>query len=110
MGAVTVSIKQRKPLGGVARMVVADVTWSNSYASGGDTYTDNQFEMTTVHGIYGGAAGGASSVGYLVVPDIPNKKLKLQGGAASGVGLAQATGDQSGTVARVIVIGDHPYV
>jgi hypothetical protein len=110
MGAVTVAIVKRQMLGGTARNVIADVTWSGAYAAGGDTYTPSQFGLTTVNAIVTSSAGGAASTGYTVVPDLTNNKLKLQGGAASGVGLAEASGNQSATVARVLAIGDAPYV
>lgn len=112
MGAVTVAVNTRGAVdGGVARSVIATVTWSSSYAANGDTYTPSQFGMTTILAIDPlGAAAGAAGVGYVVGVDITNKKLLLYGGAASGVGLAQTTGDQSGTTCRVLVHGDFPYV
>ena len=112
MGAVTVAIKRRYyPQGGKA--VVADVTFSSTYANpAGDTFTARQFELMTVDHIDSGAAVGASNVGYAVNADITNKTMRLYGGAASGVGLAQPTngGDQSGTVVRVIAFGDNPAI
>jgi hypothetical protein len=113
MGAVTATIIKRQPLGGTARCVIADVTWSNSYANpAGDTFTAKLFGLNIVNAIIPASAAGASNVGYAVTPDLTNLTLKLEGGAASGVGLAQPTNasDQSGTVARVLVIGDAPYV
>ena len=110
MGAVTVAIIKRQMLGGTSRNVIADVTWSSSYAAGGDTYTPSQFGLTTINGFFSSSAAGATSTGFAVVPDIPNNKLKLQGGAASGVGFAEASGNQTTTTARLLVIGDAPYV
>ena len=110
MGALTVAIVKRNALGGTARNVIADVTWSSSYASGGDTFTPSQFGLTTVNHIDANTASGPTNTAFVVVPDIPNLKLKLMGGAASGVGLAEATGSQTTTVARVVAIGDAPYV
>lgn len=112
MGAVTVSRIKGQTEGGTSRNGLFDVTWSNSYATGGDTFTAKLFGMTTINAIIGGSAVGATGTGFLVVPDLTNSKLLLQGGAASGVGLAQAANatDQSATVARVLVIGDSPYV
>lgn len=111
MGNVTVAIVKRNFVG-ASKEVTADVTWSSSYASGGDSYTEAQFEMMPnfVQSIEGTSGSAASNTGYVVVPDLANKKLKLLGGAASGVALAQASGDQSGTVARVVVRGNNPYV
>jgi hypothetical protein len=110
MGAVTVAIKRRYyPQGGKA--VVADVTFSSTYANpAGDTWTAKQFELSTVDSIDCGVAAGASNVAYGANADIANKTMRLYGGAASGVGLAQPTngGDQSGTVVRVVAFGDNP--
>jgi len=112
MGAVTVAIRAQRPLGGVSRSVVADITFSGSYAAGGDTYTPSQFGLTNVLAmIPQGEAPGSTTTGYVIAPDIPNNKIRLLGGAASGVALAETgTAGQTGTVARVLVIGDHPYV
>jgi len=111
MGAVTVAIRARRPLGGVSRCVVADVTFSGTYAAGGDTYTPSQFEMTTVLAIVPQAAVGSATTAYVLAPDIPNQKLRLMASAAAGTAPTEtATAAQTGTVARVLVIGDHPYV
>ena len=110
MGALTVAIVKRNALGGTARNVIADVTWSSAYASGGDTFTASQFGLTTINHIDANSALGAANTAFVVVPDIPNLKIKLMGGAAAGVGLAEATGNQTTTTARVIAIGDAPYI
>ena len=111
MGAVTVAIVKRQVLGGTARNVIADVTFSGSYAAGGDTYTPSQFGLSTVNYIAPTMAAGSTTTGYNVLPDIPNGKLRLIGGAASGVaGAETGTAGQTGTVARLLVIGDAPYV
>src|SRR6266516_2758770 len=111
MGAVTVSIKKRN-VTGASRMVIADVTFSSSYAAGGDTYTNSLFEMDTIDAIVDcGAAVGSTTTGYVLSPDLANKKLRLLGGAASGVALAETgTAGQTGTVQRVAVFGNNPYV
>jgi hypothetical protein len=110
MGAVTVSIKKTYyTLGG--KNVVADVTFSSTYANpAGDTFTPAQFGLDYVNNIECNTAVGASNVGYAVNADVTNKTLRLYGGAASGVGLAQPTngGDQSATVARVVAHGNDP--
>lgn len=106
-------VKARNPLGGTAKSRIVDVTFSNSYAAGGDSYTPAQFEMTTVLAIIPlGAAFGSSTTAYVVRPDIPNNKLMLynSNGAAPAALLETATTDQHLTTARLLVIGDHPYV
>jgi len=111
MGAVTVAIVKRQVLGGVARSVLADVTFSGTYTAGGDTYTPSQFGMSTVNAIFPQAAVGSATTAYVLAPDIPNNKLRLMASAAAGTAPTEtATAGQTGTVARVLVIGDHPYV
>jgi hypothetical protein len=115
MTAVTsVTIIKRSPLGGTARHVIADVTFSNSYATGGDTFTAAQFGLTTVNYISPTIAFGSASTAYAVLPDLTGLKLKLHGmgaSAATTVALTETTTtDQHLTVARLIVIGDAPYV
>ena len=112
MGAVTVAFVKRNLGGGTAREAIVDITFSGTYAAGGDTYTASQFGMTTVHTITpAGAAVGSATTGYTVMPDYANSKLKLMGGSASGVALAETgTAAQTGTVARCTVEGDAPYV
>jgi hypothetical protein len=108
MGAVTVAIKRRYyPDGG--KLVIADVTFSSSYGAGGDTYTNQQFEMSQVDAIVDmGAAVASATTGYVLAPDLTNNKLRLLGGAASGVALAETgTAGQSTTVQRVAVFGNN---
>ncbi len=110
MGAVTVVIRKRNYFG-ASKEVIADVTFSGTYGAGGDTYTNAQFEMDTIDYIAPTTAVGSTTTGYMVMPDLTNKKLRLLGGAASGVALAEtATAGQTGTVARLIVRGNNPYV
>ena len=111
MGAVTVAIRAQRPLGGVARCVVADVTFSGTYAAGGDTYTPSQFGLGSVLAIIPQGVTGSATTGYVATPDIANSKIRLLAGSAAGSPLAEtATAGQTATVARVLVIGDHPYV
>lgn len=105
MGALTVTIKKRnKP--GAAAHVVADITGSASYATGGETYTNAQFELIN----------GADAIidcgvpGYVLVPDIPNKKIKYFKGAAGLLVEETAAVNLSAVTGRVLVIGDQPYI
>lgn len=109
----SVVIKARQPLGGVAKSCIADCTFSSGYAAGGDVYTEAQFEMNNIVAIIPlGAAYGSSTTAYVVRPDLANKKLMLynSNGAAPAALLETSTANQSATVARVLVIGLHPYV
>lgn len=111
MGAVTVALRARQVLGGVGRSCIADVTFSGTYAAGGDTYTPGQFGMTSILAMVPQSVVGSATTGYTAAPDIANNKIRLLGGAASGVALAETgTAGQTGTVARMLVIGDFPYV
>ena len=112
MGAITSTIVKRQVLGGTARHVIADITFSSSYSAGGDTFTPAQFGLQRVDMIIPqGDAAGSTTTGYALMPDIPNLKIKLIGGAASGVaGAETGTAGQTGTTARILVIGDAPYV
>ena len=115
MGAVTVSIV-KKSVGGyvpAGKCVLADVTFAASYATGGDTFTASQFGMNKIDAIVDcGAAFGSATTGYLAFPDLTNSKIRLLGGAASGVALAEAANasNQSATVLRCLVYGDNPHV
>jgi len=112
MGAVTVAAVKRNLGGGTAREGIFDITFSGTYAAGGDTYTPSQFGMTTVHGIDAfGAAVASTTTGFTLMPDYANLKLRLIGGAASGIaGAETAVANQAATVVRCRVIGDAPYV
>ena len=112
MGAVTVAIVRRDFGQGATVAITADVTFSGTYGAGGDTYTNAQFGLTRIDSIEPqGAAVASATTGYVVMPDLTNKKLRLLGGAASGVALAETgTGTQGSTVVRVIARGDNPNI
>lgn len=111
MGAVTSVIKKTTYHTG-GKIVIADVTFSGTYGAGGDTYTNSQFGIAAqVDAITGLTAVASATTGFVVAPDLPNKKLRLFGGAASGVALAESgVGVQTGTVARLTIFADDPYV
>jgi hypothetical protein len=112
MGAVTVAIRARQVLGGVSRSCIADVTFSGTYAAGGDTYTPSQFGMTSILAMVPmGSAFGSATTAYVVSPDLANNKIKLMASAAVGTAPTEtAAAGQIATVARMLVIGDFPYV
>jgi hypothetical protein len=114
MGAVTVAIVKKSPGGYVpaGKCVLADITFSGTYAAGGDTFTPAQFGMSKVDVIVDcGAAPASATTGFVTAPDYTNNKIRLLGGAASGVALAEsAVAGQTGTVARCLVYGDNPHV
>ena len=111
MGNVTVSIKRRYIIGS-GKAVVADVTGSSSYATGGDSYTNAQFEIGGV----GPANLNADAIidsgvpGYVIVPDIPNKKLKYFKGAAGLLVEETAATNLSAVTGRVVVMSDNPNI
>jgi hypothetical protein len=114
MGAVTVNIV-KKSVGSyvpAGKCVLADITFSSSYAAGGDTFTPGLFGMSKVDAIVDcGAAVASATTGYVIAPDLTNSKIRLLGGAASGAALTETgTAGQTGTVARCLVYGDNPHV
>src|SRR5436189_217794 len=105
MGAVTVAIKKRNVVGG-AKLIVADVTGSASYATGGDTYTNANFEaLLNVDAII-----DCGTPGYVLVPDLANKKIKYFKGAAGLLVEETAATVLSAVVSRVIAYVDEPYI
>jgi hypothetical protein len=110
MGAVTVSIK-RTVYTSAGKMITADVTFSGTYGAGGDTYTESLFGCKTIDAIIDAGTTASTTTGFVLAPDLTGKKLRLLGGAASGIALAEsAVGGQTGTVSRVLVLADQPYV
>lgn len=111
MGAVTTSIK-KTVYSSAGKICIVDVTFSGTYGAGGDTYTNALLGMSSsVEAIVDAGTVASATTGFLLSPDITNKKLRLLGGAASGIALAEsAVGNQAATVSRVVVFGDEPYV
>src|SRR5437899_7309189 len=98
MGAVSVVIRKRVP---AAYYKIVDITGSASYATGGDTYTNAQFEaFSQVDCILADNASG-----YVLVADLPNKKIKfMRPGVASSVLVEEtATTSLTGITARCVV-------
>ena len=103
MGALTASIKKRNP---AMYMKVVDITGSASYATNGDTYTHALLEVLgQVDAIV-----DCGTSGYVLVPDIANKKIKYFKGAAGLLVEETAATNLSAVVSRVIVFADNPYV
>lgn len=110
MGAVT-NVNRKTVYTSAGKIVISDVTFSASYGAGGDTYTHAQFGVTTVDAIVDCGTIASATTGYVLAPDLSGKKLRLLGGAASGVALAETgTAGQTGTVARVAIFADEPYL
>lgn len=106
MGALTVSVKRRYyPQGG--KMVIADVTGSSSYATGGETFTNAQLECLTgsIDAIV-----DSGTPGYVLVPDIANKKIKFFKGAAGLLVEETAATNLSAVTGRIVVFQDNPNI
>src|SRR5882762_5243537 len=104
MGAVTASIKKTE-YASAGRIIIADVTGSASYATGGDTYTNSLFGILA----QADAIIDCGTPGYVLVPDIPNKKIKyFKGAAGLLVEEANAT-NLSAVTGRVVIFADDPY-
>lgn len=111
MGAVT-NVNKKTFYHSAGKQIISDVTFSGTYGAGGDTYTLAQFGISSqIDAITGLVGVGSATTGYVVAPDLTNKKLRLLGGAASGVALAETgTAGQTGTVARLVIYADDPYL
>ena len=106
MGNLTVSVKRRYyPDGG--KMVVADVTGSSSYATGGDSYTNAQFDLAILGP---DAIVDSGTPGYVLVPDLANKKIKYFKGAAGLLVEETAAVNLSAVTGRVIAFGENPNI
>lgn len=102
MGNVTAAVVKRNVVGG-ARSVIVDITFSNAYATNGDTAT-----AAVIAQILPDVSNGLSGVlfckyqndasGKFAVLDAANKKFKLF--TVAGVEATNAT-DQSAVVIRV---------
>lgn len=103
MGAVTASIKKRFP---ATYMKVVDVTGSSSYATNGDTYTNALFEVNAQID----AIVDCGTPGYVLVPDLANKKIKYFKGAAGVLVEESNATNLSAVVSRVLIIADSPYI
>lgn len=111
MGAVTVTIK-RRDFTSAARVTVADVTLSSSYATNGDTFTKAQFEVL---GNIDAIVVAGNPGGYQWDPDLTNLKFKMRQGdntnaaAAPGIEVPNTT-NLSTVTGRVLVYHSNPYV
>lgn len=107
MGAIAVtSIKRRYfPDGG--KLIIADITGSSSYATNGDTYTTTQLDSIT--GVID-AIIDCGTPGYVLVPDIANKKIKYYKGAAGLLVEETAATNLSAVTSRVMILCDNVNV
>lgn len=105
MGALTISIKKRNKAG-AATVLICDVTGSSSYATGGDTYTLSNFEgVRDIDAIV-----DAGVPGYVLVPDLANKKIKYFKGAAGLLVEETAAVNLSAVTGRIVVFLDNPGI
>lgn len=103
MGALTASIKKHNP---AMYMRIVDITGSSSYSTGGETFTNALFEvLSQVDAIV-----DCGTPGYVLVADIPNKKVKYFKGAAGLLVEETAAVNLSAVTGRIIVFADNPYI
>lgn len=105
MGALTASIKKTQ-FASAGRIIIADVTGSSSYATGGDTYTNALFGIVA----QADAIIDCGTPGYVLVPDIANKKIKYFKGAAGLLVEETAAVNLSAVVGRVVIFADDAYI
>ena len=110
MGACTITPdKYNAQVSGSQRKQTGSLHLSASYATGGDTWTANQFGLVTVDElvIESGGKTGTEASGYVFQPDTTNKKIKAyQSGAGADAALDEVqSGDLSATVVRYTVWG-----
>lgn len=113
MGQITSKIVTRQRLSGGSLLVIAELTMSNSYATGGDDLPTNAnlglgTGANALHAIF--LAGLRGNVGYLLAVDFPNRKIRAYlTGAAAGSALDEANGqDLSSFAIRALILGDGP--
>lgn len=118
MGTCTVAIKKRTGLTPTGRAVIADITFSASYADGGDTVTLASLELKTCSALMlsGDAAvpaGGADVSGRSLVvihPAAETTDLKIaayvQGAGAGPLTEVAAATNMATVVVRAIAYGD----
>lgn len=105
MGALTASIK-RRDFTDAGRLTIADITGSSSYSTGGETFTKALFEVLgNVDAIIDSGVPG-----YVLVPDIPNLKIKYFKGAAGLLVEETAATNLSAVTGRVVVYHSNPYI
>lgn len=115
MGTATVSIKKRTGITPTGQAVVADVTLSSSYATGGDTVPIASFGLKTLSALMlSGNAGGYVCEAVHGATEIVDPKIKLYDDDATAADdpfteEANAT-NVSTVVIRVIAYGDLPNV
>lgn len=105
MGALTAVVRKHNP---AMYMKIIDITGSSSYATGGDTYTNALFE---VNGQVDAIIDCGTS-GYVLVPDLTNKKIKFMRPGLASTPLVEETAATSltGVTARIVVFADNPYI
>ena len=116
MGTATVSVKKRNVGVGASKEVVADITLSGSYATGGDTVTIASLELDSIDALM--LTSNANGYNIQVVHGANNRtapKLKVyQGdnanaGAAAGIEVPNAT-SLATVVVRVVASGENPNI
>ena len=102
MGAAVITLATTDVMGN-KRVHIGTATLSSSYATGGDTWTENDFGMLAVDQLQLETAGGT-----IFEPDLTNKKIKAlrSGDAAQSVLVEVANGDDlSGITFRFTATG-----
>lgn len=122
MGTCTVSIKKQTGITPTGKAVIADVTFSSSYADGGDTLTLKSLGLTTIGIVICGSdaavpAGGADVTGRSLVVNYgasegtdPKIAAYVQGAGAGPLTEVAAATNMSTVTFRVMAVGDLPNI
>jgi hypothetical protein len=94
---------------GNKKMRLADVTFTGSYATGGETITPGDLGMRRIINVVGSVTEAAGQTSAWVPHwDAANKKLKLFGAVAGATGLTEhaAAAYAAATVGHLVFIGE----
>ena len=117
MGTCTVAFKKRTGLSPTGRCVIADITLSSSYATGGDTITNASLGMSGVDAIIISGASETSGVVFAIDhPAVSSTDCKIKAyqdvtpAATAPLPEVAAATNLSTHVIRALVFGDLPNI
>ena len=113
MGTCTVSIKKRTGLAPTGKCVIADITLSSSYATGGDTIDPKTLELTSIDAVILSGASPTSGVVLAFAPGATNKLKAYQDvtpAATAPLPEVAAATNLSTHVVRAVIYGDLPNI
>ncbi len=108
--AAAVTLVTRLDRDGPKKINSALVTFDATYPATGESLSANDLGLARIDQVFANAASASSTTALVCVPAVAaggaTVKLRLHGGAASAVALAEnATADMSGTTVNILAIG-----